>query len=282
VELQGYLFAARLAMAEILLARGEPAEAARLTSLAWRIRRLVEERFWMHEERYYALALDGEKRQVKSIASNPGHLLFAGLPTATRARCLAARMREPDLSSGWGLRTLSATHPSFNPLSYQLGSVWPFDNALVAAGLFRYGLSTEACRHIHAILEASKAFERWRLPELYCGLDRSHGLPVPYDRANSPQAWSAAVPLLVAQLFLGILPDAPRGRVYLQPWLPSWLPRLTLHGIAVGRARMDVTIERRGRETVIERIVTAGDLAILRGMPEAPLWGRPMQPPPPR
>ena len=155
------------------------------------LRARVEIRFWMEDQRFYALALDGEKRLVSSIASNPGHLLWCGLPDPARASAVAARVLKPDLFSGWGLRTLSAQHPAYNPLSYQLGSVWPHDTALCAAGLWRYGHHEEASRLLHAILEAAAAFEEERLPELFCGLDRSHGLPVPYEEANSPQAWAA-------------------------------------------------------------------------------------------
>jgi glycogen debranching enzyme len=139
VEMQGYLFAARLTMAELLAAQGEQAEAERLRQAASKLRDLVEERYWLDEEGYYAFALDGQKRQVASISSNPGHLLWCGLPNERRAEALAERLLKPDLFSGWGLRTLSSQNPAYNPLSYQRGSVWPHDTLLAAAGLWRYG-----------------------------------------------------------------------------------------------------------------------------------------------
>ena len=226
VELQGYLFVARLAMAELLAAQGEHAEAERLRAAASTLRDTVEERYWMEQEGYYAFALDGQKRQVAGISSNPGHLLWCGLPNQKRARALAERLLKPDLFSGWGLRTLSSENPAYNPLSYQRGSVWPHDTLLAAAGLWRYGHYEEASTLIRSILEAAGAFEEARLPELFCGLPRSHDLPVPYEQANIPQAWAAAAPILATQLFLGLLPDAPHGRCFVAPWLPEWLPRL--------------------------------------------------------
>ncbi|MBI4493499.1 MAG: amylo-alpha-1,6-glucosidase [Chloroflexi bacterium] len=274
VELQGNLFAARLAMAELLSEQGDQAEAERLVHAASALRALVEERFWLEEAGFYAFALDGDKRQVKGIASNPGQLLWSGLPSPERAAAVAARLLQPDLFSGWGLRTLSAQNPAYNPLSYQRGSVWPHDTALAAAGLWRYGLREAASTLIRSILEAACAFEEERLPELFCGLDRSHGLPVPYEAANSPQAWAAAVPLLVAQLLLGLVPDAPRARCFLAPWLPEWLPRLELQGISIGQGRLDVALRRQGPETVIEHL-RHEQVEVILGTVEAPLWGIP-------
>ena len=274
VELQGYLFAARLAMAELLAKRSEHAEAERLRQAANKLRDIVEERYWMEEKGFYAFALDGQKRQVASISSNPGHLLWCGLSDPKRAALLAERLLKPDLFSGWGLRTLSSENPAYNPLSYQRGSVWPHDTLLAAAGLWRYGHYEEASMLIRAILEAAGAFEDERLPELFCGLPRAHDLPVPYEQANIPQAWAAAAPILAAQLFLGILPDAPHGRCFVSPWLPEWLPRLELRGIAIGEGSLDITVARRGTETVIEQ-VDGKHIEVIEGMVEAPLWGMP-------
>jgi glycogen debranching enzyme len=178
------------------------------------------------------------------------------------------------LFTGWGLRTLSARHPAYNPLSYQCGSVWPFDTALAAAGLCRYGLREAAGRLLRSVLEAAGAFEQERLPELFGGIDRGHGLPVPYAKANVPQAWSASAPLLAAQLFLGLLPDAPRGRCSLSPWLPEWLPGLEMRGIVLGKGRLDVRLALKAGETVIEE-VNADGIEVVRGAEAAPLWGEP-------
>jgi len=274
VELQGYLFAAYLGMAELLDDCGGTEDARRYRAAAGRLRGLVEQRFWMKEESCYALALDGKKRVVATVSSNPGHLLWAGLPAADRAEAMGRRLLQTDLFTGWGLRTLSSQHPAYNPLSYHLGSVWPHDTALAAAGLWRYGQFEAADRLIEAMLDAASAFEAERLPELFCGIDRSHGLPVPYEAANSPQGWAAAVPLLFLQLFLGLVPDAPRRRCFLSPRLPKGLPRLEVRGLAVGHGHLDVSISRRGAETVVDE-VNAKDLEVLQRQVEAPLWGLP-------
>jgi glycogen debranching enzyme len=274
VELQGYLYAARLALAELLDATGEDVAAERLRAQALELRALVEEQFWLPEQRFYAFALDADKRPVTSVGSNPAHLLWVGLPSLERGQAAARRLMEPDLFSGWGLRTLSAAHRRYNPLSYQRGSVWPHDTALAAAGIRRYGMPDEAATLLRALLEAACAFEDDRLPELFCGFDRSVGPPVPYREANVPQAWAAAAPVLAVQLFLGLVPDAARRRCFLAPWLPEWLPRLEVKGIAVGNGTVDVALVRAGERTVVESATGFG-IEIVGREPATPLWGRP-------
>jgi glycogen debranching enzyme len=274
VELQGYLFAARLALAELIEERGEASEAEVLRARAAELRDLVEERYWSSDDGFYVLALDGKKRAVASITSNPGQLLWTGLPTAERARAVAQRLLADDLFTGWGIRTLSSEHPSYNPMSYQRGSVWPHDTALAAAGMARYGLHDEAARLLEAILDAACAFEGDRLPELFCGFRRTGAPPVPYREANVPQAWAAAVPILAAQLLLGLVPDAPRGRCHAAPQLPEWLPRLELEGVRVGSGRFDIAVGRRGNETMIERLDASG-VEVVTDQACSPLWGLP-------
>lgn len=273
-ELQGYWYAACLAAAAMLAHVGERGEAERLTGQAAELRRRVEERYWMEGAGFYAVSLDGAKRRVESIASNAGHLLWAGLPGRGRAAKVAARMLAPDMHSGWGLRTLSAEHPAYNPLSYQRGSVWPFDTLVCAAGLSRYGMHEAACMLIRGVLEAAGCFENDRLPELFGGSQRKDDFPVPYPRANVPQAWSAAAPLFAVQVFLGLVPDAPNGRCTLRPYLPDWLPYLELGGVAVGRGRLDVRLERDGGRTRISKLSASG-VEVAEGFPAAPLWGDP-------
>ena len=259
-------------MAELLLEQDEPHEAKRLRAEVHYLRARVEEQFWMEDRGFYAFALDREKRRVEAIASNPSHLLWCGLPAPERAATVTKRCLEPDLFSGWGLRTLSSHNPAYNPLSYQRGSVWPHDPAIAAAGIWRYGLHEAACTLIRAILEAAYCFEEDRLPELFCGLDRSQGPPVPYEEANVPQAWAAAVPMLITQLLLGLIPDVPRSRCFVSPWLPPWLPRLELRGIKIGAGSLDIALARQGEQTVIEESNTE-HLTVVRGTEEAPLWG---------
>jgi glycogen debranching enzyme len=274
VELQGYWYAARLAMAEMAEAVGQVDEAATQRVAAATLRIRVEEQYWLEEAGTYALALDADKRPIRSVSSNPGHLLWCGLPAPERAARLAERLLEPDLFSGWGLRTLAASHRCFNPLSYQRGSVWPHDGALAAAGLLRYRLRVPAARILGGLLHAAARFEDARLPELFCGFPREAGPPVPYPRANVPQAWSAAVPLLVAQLLLGLVADAPRGQLWLDPWLPPWLPALELRNLRIGDGLLSVRL-RRGRAGAIIDRAEHPSLRIERGAPAAPLWGAP-------
>lgn len=271
VELQGYLYAARLAMAELLEASARPGDAEEQRRAAKDLRALVEERFWLEDLGFYAMALDREKRRMRSIGSNAGQLLWSGLPDPDRARRVAERTLEADMFSGWGIRTLSADHPGFDPLSYQRGSIWPHDSLLAAAGMARYGLETQAHTVLDAVLDAAMEFEDRRLPELFCGFDRSRGL-VPYIEANVPQAWAAAVPVLAVQLLLGLVPDAPRKRCFVAPSLPDRVSALRVRGIRVGGDELDLTIARRGDATAVEDAVTGLDL--VEGPVEAPLWGR--------
>jgi glycogen debranching enzyme len=254
IELQAYLYAARLAMAELADTLGHEGLASEWRCKAAVLKATVEKRFWLDEEKFYALGLDGDKKPIDAIASNPGHLLWCGLAAPDRAAHTARRLLEPDMFSGWGLRTLSSRNPAYNPLSYQLGSVWPHDTLIASAGLWRYGLRDEACRLIKAVLDAARALEDDRLPELLCGFDRLAGVPVPYEQANIPQAWAAAVPLLATELFLGLVPDAPHGRCFISPWLPEWLPTLDIRGLRIGRGRMDLSLVRVGQETFVEQI----------------------------
>jgi glycogen debranching enzyme len=176
--------------------------------------------------------------------------------------------------TGWGIRTLTSDSPAYNPISYQRGSVWPFDTMIAAAGLWRYGEYAKAFALIKAVLDAAARFESCRLPELFGGFDRSYGAPVPYQSANIPQAWSAAAPLLATQLMLGIVPDAPRGRCYFQPQLPDWLPRLALANLEIGNGKCEIIVRHNGDQTIIEHLKCEGVEAVCR-MPKAPLWGHP-------
>jgi glycogen debranching enzyme len=154
------------------------------------------------------------------------------------------------MSSGWGIRTLSADHPDFNPLSYQNGSVWPHDNGLIAAGFRRYGFAGEACSIAHDVINASRYFTHYQMPELYAGLQReAMNFPVQYLGANVPQAWAAGSIFMFLQSILGIVPDAPRSRLYLDPFLPDWLREITLRDLQVGNHTFDVRFWREGSES---------------------------------
>ena len=207
VEVQGYVYAAKQAMAELYARLDRPAEADRLRTEAARLKQLVQEAFWLPAEGFYALALDAHKRPVDSITSNPGHLLWAGLPDEQRGRQVVSRLMAPDCFTGWGIRTMASSMRAYNPLSYHNGSVWPHDTSLIAAGFRRYGCAEETTTLADGLVAASGHFDGHRLPELFCGYDRTMTpFPVDYPVACSPQAWAAGSVILTLQTLAGITP----------------------------------------------------------------------------
>lgn len=264
-ELQGYVIAAKRSWADVVdEVWGDTATAKRLRCEADRLAELVEEKFWWEDEGTYVLGLDGSKHQIRSVASNAGHLLWSGAVDAHRGRRTARRLMESDMWSGWGIRTLSADHPSYNPFSYHLGSVWPHDNAIIAAGMRRYGADDEAGVVARGILEATDRFKDSRPPELFSGLSRDpHGFPVPYLDANVPQAWASGAIVHLLTTLLGIAPDAAGHRVIIDPALPDWLPDLTIDNLEIGDAAVHLDVVRGVDGS--HRI----DVVTLRGVVEA-------------
>lgn len=246
-EHQGLVVAAKRAWAEVLEQVFEDAgPAARLRAESDRLVEMIEERFWWEEEGTYYLGLDGDKRPLRSVASNPGHLLWSGAVDPDRARRTAARLLADDMWSGWGIRTLSSSHPAYNPFSYQLGSVWPHDCVIAAAGLRRYGLDAEAAKVIRAVFDAAARFRGLRLPELFAGLARDPGsFPAQYLGANVPQAWAAGAVVQALDVLLGLHADARAGTLLLDPALPEWLPEVELENIGVGDLSADVVVRRQ-------------------------------------
>jgi glycogen debranching enzyme len=258
-ELQGYVFDAWMRMAEVFAVLGEPERARELERKAAGLQARFEERFWCEELGCYAYALDPDKQPVATIASNAGHLLWSGIASAEHV----ARLLQPDMWSGWGIRTLSAGNPAYNPFSYQRGSVWPHDNGIIALGFKRYGFSTEAARVFRDISEAASFFVSYRLPELYAGVERRPGtFPVQYRGANVPQAWAAGSVFHLLQAILGLQADAPNHRLNINPQLPRWLPDVTLRGLTVGKATLDLRFWREGDRTRWDASVTKGDLTV--------------------
>jgi glycogen debranching enzyme len=266
-ELQGYVYDAWLRMAEIYDEIGRHDRARHLREKANKLFVQFNEAFWNEKTGYYAYTLDGEKKPVYSVASNPGHCLWSGIVPKERAGRVVARLRQPDMWSGWGIRTLSALHKSFNPYNYQTGAIWPHDNAIIAAGFRRYGFAAEAAAVARSISEAASHFLLNQLPELYAGLQRENGsFPVQYIGANVPQAWAAGTPFVLLQTMLGIRPDAPRGKLYVDPALPDWMPDVTLFDLRLGGRTMNVRFWRDGNETKFE--VLRGDprVVVLRAI----------------
>jgi glycogen debranching enzyme len=210
-EVQGYVYDAKIKMAEIYRLLGNPARAQQMQEEAQRLFKLFNEAFWMPEKDFYAMALDGRKHQVDSISSNPGHCLWSGIIDKEKAPHVAARLMSPDMFSGWGIRTLSTEMARFNPLSYHNGSVWPHDNSIIAAGLHRYGFIKEAHEIIYSLLDANSAFPVHRLPELFAGYARrERSFPVPDPTANSPQAWASGAIIYFLEVLLGVTPVGDR------------------------------------------------------------------------
>jgi glycogen debranching enzyme len=253
VEVQGYAYAAFGAVAELAERRGEPEQAAHWRARGEALRAAVEARFWVEEQGYYALALDGEGRPCRVRASNAGHLLFAGLPTRERAGRVAAQLLAPPFNSGWGIRTLATGQARFNPMSYHNGSVWPHDTALCVAGLSRYGEREGVVRLVSGLFEAAVGGFDMRLPELFCGFGRSAGAaPIAYPVACLPQAWSSGAVFMVLQACLGLRIDGWGGTVHVdRPRLPIGIDRLTVRRLVVGGATVDLTFQRVGDRVAV-------------------------------
>ena len=253
VEVQGYAFAAFQAMADLAARRGEPGETcARWREKAERLRLAVEQRFWVEELGTYALALDGRGRPCRVRGSNVGHLLFVGLPTAERGRRVAEGLLGSSLNSGWGLRTLGALQPRYNPMSYHNGSVWPHDTAICAAGIARYGLRDGTAALLGGMFEAAVRFDM-RLPELFCGFARRPGEPpIAYPVACLPQAWAAGAVFMMLQACLGLSVDGWGQALRIeQPRLPVGIDQLTIRRLVLGDATVDVTFQRLGSQVAV-------------------------------
>jgi glycogen debranching enzyme len=216
-EVQGYVYAAYLARAALAAERDDPTTSDRYERKATQLRSAFNRDFWLDDKGWYAIALDGAKRPVDSMASNMGHCLWSGIIEPNRAARVAAHLSSDEMRSGWGLRTLAVPMARYDPLSYHNGSVWPHDTAIAAAGLMRYGFVDEAVGLIEELLDAADLSDG-RLPELYAGLSRDDvSVPVAYPSSCSPQAWAAAAPLLMLRTLLRLQPRGDAGRYELSP-----------------------------------------------------------------
>lgn len=249
-EVQGYVYAAYVARAHFATEAGDEETAKRYEAKAASLKDAFNEAFWLADEGYPAMGLDADKRPIDSLTSNIGHCLWTGILDQDRAAKVAERLMSPEMFSGWGVRTLATSMGSYNPVSYHNGSVWPHDSAIVAAGLMRYGFVGEAQRVALGLVEAAEAFGG-RLPELFCGFDRSDlGLPVPYPTSGSPQAWAAATPFSLLRTLLRLDPWAPRLTVFLAPALPPELGDLQMRNVPVSGSRLSIRV--RDGETEVE------------------------------
>ena len=265
VEVQGYVYLAKIRMARLARDLGETQLAERLEGEAKDLKERFNRDFWMEKEGYYALALDGKKQQVPVVTSNPGQCLWAEIVDEDKAPRVARKLLGRGLSSGWGIRTLSAQHGPFDPIGYHTGTVWPHDNALIAHGLKRYGLDREAMQVVDQLSAAGMFFPLARYPELFCGFS-SDDVPVPvqYPVACSPQAWSSGAPFLMLRTYGGITADAPKGVLNLiRPRLPSWLSSIDVQGMRVGGTRIDLSFTQSDDVTATQVPRKEGDLDVL-------------------
>jgi glycogen debranching enzyme len=246
-EVQGYVYAALLARAELAEAFDDTATATRCRAAARELRERFTERFWLPDRGWYAVALDGRKQLVDALTSNVAHCLWTGIVPDEHAATLIQRLAHEDMDSGYGLRTLAASMGAYNPMSYHNGSVWPHDTAIAVAGLMRYahldGAVALAHRLATGILDAAAAFGT-RLPELFCGFSRDEfSPPVPYPTSCSPQAWASAAPVLLVRSFLGLQPHVPDRTVSLSPALPAAWGEVRLDELRLGPVSVNIRAE---------------------------------------
>lgn len=253
-EVQGYVYLAKKGMAEIYHFMGRKELAEKFEKEAEALKERFNRLFWMEDEGCFAMALDKDKKQVKATTSNAGQCLFGEIAERKKAKKVVERLMQPDMFSGWGIRTISKTARSYNPMSYHTGTLWPHDNAMIAWGFKKYRFSDEANKVASGLFDAAISFDLLRLPELFCGFTRRipHP-PVGYPVSCAPQAWSAGAPYLLLQTMLGLKPDAPQRTIYLsQPHLPRWLNELRIENLQVGEDRIDLLFERKGEKTTFK------------------------------
>jgi glycogen debranching enzyme len=269
-ELQGYWFAAQQLGAVLAAVQGRLADAKGYWRSAMELKQRFNRDWWMAEEGFVALALDADKRPVRSVGSNAGHCLTAGILADDHIPPVVGRLFAPDMFSGWGIRTLSSEHPSYNPIGYHLGSVWAVENATIGFGLRRYGFDRRFLDLMESMIDLASLYPCFRVPECVGGYARS-GFPHPgaYPQANAPQGWNqSALPLLIHTL-LGLQPVAALDLLVVDPVLPAWLPEVTLERIRVGGATATLRFYRDpDGESHVEVVRKRGTLHVV------------MQPPP--
>ncbi|MCL4486633.1 MAG: amylo-alpha-1,6-glucosidase [Chloroflexi bacterium] len=246
VEVQGYLYAAKLGLADLFARAGDSERAEALRRQAKQLYDRFNQDFWMEDKGFYALALQASKRPASVISSNPGQALWTGIIDPKKAQATVSRLLAPDMFSGWGIRTLSENEKRYNPIGYHLGTVWPHDNSLIAAGFRRYGFDDEATRVFQGMAEGALEFSYYRLPELFSGASREdYGVPVRYPVACHPQAWSAGAMPFLMETLLGLVPEAFDHRLRIvRPILPHAIDHLEIRRLAVGKAHVDLRVER--------------------------------------
>jgi glycogen debranching enzyme len=260
-EVQGYVYEAKYRMASLMRSFGDTRTADKLKKDATDMAKRFEKAFWMPKLGFYAMALDRDKRQTQVISSNAGQLLFTRMLPQERAKTITQRFMRSDMFSGWGWRTISRDERIFNPLSYHRGSIWPHDNSLIAHGMALYEFREPANRLFTALFQAALKFRDYRLPELFCGIERrEHDDPVQYPVSCSPQAWASGAVFLLLMSALGIRPSAHRRELNIvNPSLPDFLDHLSIRNMRVGDSRVGLDFTRRGERTFCNVVDIEGD-----------------------
>jgi glycogen debranching enzyme len=263
-EVQGYVYAAYCSISGVARRLGREDFAARLRERAAALRSRFSHDFWLEPEHTVALALDADKQPCRVMSSNAGHCLVTGILTREQAEALAERLMREDMFSGWGVRTLSSGERRYNPMSYHNGSVWPHDNALIAAGLARFKRRAAAIQILNGLLQAAGHFKTGSLPELFCGFQREERLgPVPYPVACHPQAWSAASIFMIVQAMLGIqVMGFDRRLVIDSPAMPNWLDWLKIEGLRVGDGKVSLIVRRTQEGASVGIVERHGNVSV--------------------
>jgi len=266
-EEQAFIHVAKLHLSEVLWWMDRKDEAKALYEQARELKKRFNEAFWMEEEGFYAMGLDAKNRPIRAIGSNVGHCLAAGIVDEEHVLRTANRLFEPDMFTGWGIRTLSSANPAYSPYSYHRGTVWPVEHGTFAIGFLRYGLHDRVQQISRGMFDAASLFDFYRLPELFSGHQRddAHPLPALYPDSNSPQAWSSSTVFSLLQAMLGLYPYAPLNMLLIDPHLPEWLPEINLSNLRVGNATTTIRFYRKeDGDSSYEVLDKQGTLHVLR------------------
>lgn len=251
-EVQGYVYQAKSGLAQIYDTNGEEEKAEVLRGQAAALKRNFEDAFWMEDKEFYAIALDEKKKQVGTLTSNPGHVLFSGMLNEGRARKVMDALVSPAMFSGYGIRTMGRGEAAYNPISYHDGSIWPHDNSMILLGMGLLKGSEQANKVISGLIEASHSFEYERLPELFCGYSREEGKPVPYPVACSPQAWAAGTPLTFIRTMLGLYPNICSEDLFIAPQLLPEMSELNLENLSLGEGYLSLRVTQNSKGHHVE------------------------------
>ncbi|MBE9212480.1 amylo-alpha-1,6-glucosidase [Plectonema cf. radiosum LEGE 06105] len=264
-EVQGYVYSAKMRLAEIARMKKRLDLADRWQEDARNLKVRFNRDFWIEDQDFCALSLDGDGRQVDSITSNPGHCLQLGIFTPENAYSVAERLRAPDMFNGWGIRTLSSLSPAYNPMGYHIGSVWPHDNAIIAMGLRSLGLVDQALELFQGLFDMTSMQPYQRPPELFCGYERNGDeAPVRYPVACTPQAWATGSIFQLLQMMVNLVPDAPNNCLrIIDPALPESINSLSFHNLRVGSTILDLEFERSGSTTACRVAKKRGNLRVV-------------------